>query len=315
MGEVVPKSFIENADQGRSGACCQALFPRVGRLSLAPHAVAQAKKPVGHAMIRGQKKAPRYGLGCHLDIGKTLLRRAVETLQWCALSFRLSVVPAMAQHVVFDFDGTLADSEEVCFQLLNEIAGKHRYRQLARGELSALKMMPYPERLRHLGVPLAHVPFLAMEARRHYRRQVHTLRPFEGMREALLRLREAGIQLHVLSSNAVSSIRQFLVTHDLDLFETVSCERNFFGKHIGLRRFMRAHDLDQADVIYVADEVRDVEACRKIGLPIISVAWGFDPVVALALANPGRTADTPLDLVAQVEALVCRSASLSAALL
>lgn len=205
------------------------------------------------------------------------------------------------KHVVFDFDGTLADSEEMCFQLLNEIAGKHRYRQLERSELSGLKLLPYPERLRLLGVPMMHVPFLAMEARRTYRLRMGSLHPFPDVRLALHRLIELGCVLHVLSSNAVANIRTFLDRHDMDVFETIHCERNFFGKHIGLRRFLHSQKLQPSEVVYLADEVRDVEACRKIGLPVISTAWGFDPVEKLEAANPKFTARSPVDAVRMIE--------------
>lgn len=219
----------------------------------------------------------------------------------------------MVKHIVFDFDGTLADSEEVCFQLLNEIGARHRYRQIDRNQLRAIKRLAYPDRLRELGVPITHVPFLAIEARREYRAKVASLRPFAGVREALLRLKADGFVLHVLSSNAVPSIRDFLVTHGMDVFKTINCERNFFGKHIGLKRFLRTHGLRHDDVIYLADEVRDVEACRKIDLPIISVAWGFDPAESLRSANPDCTAHTPSEAVQMLVAMArgCEGASLA----
>src|SRR5256885_8648065 len=77
---------------------------------------------------------------------------------------------AMSSHLIFDFDGTLADSEEVCFQLFNEMADQHGYMRLARGDLAQVKALSYVERCRRLGIPLLRVPLLANEARRRYHR-------------------------------------------------------------------------------------------------------------------------------------------------
>src|SRR3569833_1595952 len=128
----------------------------------------------------------------------------------------------MVKHIVFDFDGTLADSEEVCFQLLNEIGARHCYRQIDREELREINRLPYPVWLRELGVPITHVPFLAIEARREYRAKVASLTPFAGVREALLWLKSDGFVLHVLASNAVPSIRDFLITHGMNVFKTIN---------------------------------------------------------------------------------------------
>lgn len=212
----------------------------------------------------------------------------------------------MPRQIVFDFDGTLADSEGACFELLNELAGKHGYRRIDREQWSELKLQPYAERLRRLGVPLLRVPLLAAEARRQYRTCISSLRTFPGIVDCLQHLKEAGCTLHVLSSNSAANIQQFLAVQQIDVFASVNSERNFFGKHTALRRLMERRGLSPSDMLYVADEVRDVEACRKAGVQIISAAWGFDPSERLREVNPGLTATTPADVVRLVRTLALR---------
>jgi phosphoglycolate phosphatase len=213
----------------------------------------------------------------------------------------------MLKHILFDFDGTIADSEQVCFQLIQDLAAKHGYRVISRAELAELKVLSYPERLQYLGLPMYRIPFVAMEARRCYRALQDSLTPFAGLAAALHRLRKRGCTLHVLSSNAVSNIRHFLDRNNLDVFETISCERSFFGKHVGLRRFLRTHGLLESEIVYVADEIRDVDACRKIGVQVVSAGWGFDLLERLEAANPGMVATDPMQAVELIESLTLSS--------
>lgn len=208
----------------------------------------------------------------------------------------------MIQHLVFDFDGTLADSEEVCFELFNEMAAEYGYRCLSRAEVPGLKCLAYRERCRRLGIPLLRVPLLAIEARQRYQRRLATLKPFEQIPLVLRQLASAGYRLHILSSNAVANIRDFIRRHDIDVFESVVCERNFFGKHIGLGKFMRRHGVRAHEVVYMGDEVRDVDACRKVGIPIFAAGWGFDGETTLRVAAPDGVLATPLEISGMLEA-------------
>ena len=54
---------------------------------------------------------------------------------------------------------------------------------------------------------------------------------------------------------------------------------------------MKAHE-----AVYVGDEVRDIVACRRIGMPIISVTWGFNSADFLASAGPNHLAQSPEEL-------------------
>ena len=54
-----------------------------------------------------------------------------------------------------------------------------------------------------------------------------------------------------------------------------------FGKARAIRSVLREHRVDISRVIYVGDELRDLEACRAVGIPMIGVGWGLNAPEAL----------------------------------
>lgn len=53
----------------------------------------------------------------------------------------------------------------------------------------------------------------------------------------------------------------------------------------------------KSDFIYVGDELRDIEVCRKNNIPIVSVSWGFNSAESLQKHNPGLVAKSAEDVV------------------
>ena len=49
-------------------------------------------------------------------------------------------------------------------------------------------------------------------------------------------------------------------------------------------------------MIYVGDELRDIESCKKLGVPIVAVTWGYDSPQLLLSGNPDHIANTPGEL-------------------
>jgi len=52
--------------------------------------------------------------------------------------------------------------------------------------------------------------------------------------------------------------------------------------------------------VYVGDEVRDIEAARKVGIKVIVVGWGFNKTRRLKAAKPNFFVTRPSQLVAAV---------------
>lgn len=84
-----------------------------------------------------------------------------------------------------------------------------------------------------------------------------------------------------------NTIKEVLQNNDLDIF----------GKHTVINSFIKKHNLNKKDVLYIGDELRDIEACKKSKIKIISVTWGFDSCDLLLSGNPDFVAKTPTDII------------------
>ncbi len=198
---------------------------------------------------------------------------------------------------LFDFDGTIADTAHIAYEVYRRLARKYDREVLDREAFEALNDRSIPKRLKAHGVSVMRLPGLVRQALPIYRDEVSTARPFPGMGDCLERLREEGISLAILSSNHEETIRTFLIEHDLGHFESIQGKVAILGKARGIRRFLKKKALAADDILYVGDEIRDVEAAKKAGIPVIAVGWGYDEEKLLESAAPDDYVQSPDQLV------------------
>jgi phosphoglycolate phosphatase len=207
------------------------------------------------------------------------------------------------KYVIFDFDGTVADSKERAFDLLNDMSDKYGFTKITREEADVLGLLSMKERLKLLKIPSVQLPFMILELKQKYATILPFIQPFMGIKDVLLALKQQNIRTVIISSNSVYNIKRFLVKHDLDLFETIHSQSNIFGKHRSINALLRQLKIGLEEVIYVGDEHRDIEACKKAKIRIISVTWGLDPVELLKKANPDYIVDNPSELLKAIHSL------------
>ncbi|WP_219835130.1 HAD-IA family hydrolase [Paenibacillus sp. R14(2021)] len=201
------------------------------------------------------------------------------------------------KHMIFDFDGTIVDSRGLMIDLYNELAVTHNYKIIAAEEVNGLSKLSIPERCHALGVPLYRVPLLAKQAKSRYQEKIESLKANPGMRELVLQLKENGYELSVISSNTTSNIEAFLNRNDMNEYAHVTTASNLFGKHRAINAFLRKHRISPEHACYVGDELRDIEACRKSNIRIISVAWGYDSAELLRQGEPDYLAWKPIEIM------------------
>ena len=207
----------------------------------------------------------------------------------------------MIKYVLFDFDGTLVDSKEVFISAFNQIAHKYNFKKIDAANLDYLKTLSMMERFRFLNVPLYKVPFLTKEFLSLYKSQVRSISLIAGMESVLERVTNLGLEIGIVSSNSVATIKSFVEHNGIADISDVYCSGRLFGKDRVFRKFLKDKNLASSEVLYVCDELRDILACNKVQVKPIWVSWGFEMKEAIQSGNILYSAHTPEELITIIE--------------
>lgn len=207
----------------------------------------------------------------------------------------------MVKALLFDFDGTLADTGHILFQVYDRLTHKHNIEKMTHEELHEMRSLPIRERFQKAGVPFFKLPSLAAEAVNIFSEFIGSAEPFPGIEELIRNLKDRDYTLAIVSSNTHRNINSFLTAHNLEYFDVIKCSSSLFGKHKIIRRALSDLGLKSDQAVYVGDEHRDITACKKVPIRIISVTWGYDYLSLLQEGEPDHIAEKPEDILTIVE--------------
>lgn len=205
---------------------------------------------------------------------------------------------------LFDFDGTLADSLGVIVAITNDLAPVFGYVPTDLAQLEDLKGLNARQLIRRSEISVFKIPALLRRLRRELQSSSATVPIFPGIPELLEGLKARHI-LAIATSNQPTNVQAFLAAHHLeDYFGDIVGGGTLFGKGRLIRRLMERQGWQPNEIIYVGDEVRDVEAARFAGIRVAAVTWGFNRRNLLATAQPDWLIDEPTGLLAIANTLI-----------
>lgn len=203
--------------------------------------------------------------------------------------------------IIFDFDGTIADSFDYVADFLAKEAGIN---QLSSEQRQALRHKSMSGMVRYLNFPKRKLPSLYFKGRRVMSRQIKNIESFEGMSEVIRKLHAEGHELFIVTSNSLNNVHEFLHHNQLHTyFLKVVASVSVFGKAGALRKLLKEQKLSIDDSLYIGDELRDIQAAESIKLKVIAVTWGFSNAQELKAASPYALINEPGALIRVIEEL------------
>lgn len=188
--------------------------------------------------------------------------------------------------VIFDFDGTLADTFPWFANVINKVAEKYHFKRIEPGEHETIREFDARGVLKYLGVPLWKMPLIANYMRMLMTHDIQKIALFQGIEGLLRRLASVGVTLAVVSSNSYENIRHVLGEEMAALIVYYECGVSMFGKEAKLRKILKRSGVSPTEAIYIGDEIRDSEAARKVGLAFGGASWGYTTEESLRAHAP-----------------------------
>lgn len=200
--------------------------------------------------------------------------------------------------VIFDFDGTIADTMGSIEKITNKLSDKFNFKKIKKADLEELKNKETKEIFKSLGIPLVQLPFVFKEVRKVLYNEIDEIKPIKEIKEALLQIKKNNYGLGILTSSPLKTVEKFLKVNKFDFFDFVYSEENLFKKDQKLEKLLKKKNLNPQKVFYVGDETRDIVAAKKVGVKAVAVNWGFNSEKILEAQKPDYLIKKPKDLIA-----------------
>lgn len=206
--------------------------------------------------------------------------------------------------IIFDFDGTIADSLDAVVNITNRLAVEFGYQPPSLEDIEKIKNLSSRQIIQFSGVSIFKLPFLLRKVRIRLNNQIQDLKPFPGIKETFTELKAQGNQLGIITSNSKENVSIFLKENEfIELFDFIYSAPTIFGKHKVINSFSKKQNIQNNEMVYVGDETRDIEAARKSRIKVISVSWGFNSKEVLAKHHPDFLIDKPSELLEVIGSL------------
>lgn len=199
--------------------------------------------------------------------------------------------------IIFDFDGTLVNSDKLIESIYFNLRDELKLKKISLKKIKSFKHLSLKEKITLFNISPLKLPKVLKRVQGEMGKNLNKISWNPGIISLLEKLSKEKYKLGVLSSNSTENLNSFFSASQISCFEFVKSGNNLFGKDKDLSQLIKKHNLDKKNILYVGDEIRDIEACQKIGVDIVVVSWGFEEETLLKKHNPTYLANDSKELL------------------
>lgn len=212
----------------------------------------------------------------------------------------------MIKYIIFDFDGTIADTFQTILEIGNRLSIELGYgekrkelglEKITKKDIEKMRNSMPKDLIKKYKFPMRKLPFVLKRIRQELNKKIAFVKPIKNIKNVLWKLKNNGYKMGILTSTSEENVRKFLKKNKLELFDFIYSGSSIFGKHKVMKSLLKKQKLKRKEVIYVGDETRDIEAAKKAKVKIISVTWGFNTKQILKKQKPDFLIDKPKELM------------------
>lgn len=196
--------------------------------------------------------------------------------------------------VIFDFDGTLADSVPSIHKTANELAVLYGVKPISMervvaavgaGIESFLEWV-FPVPAKKLGIKKVKADYV-----KHYKiNHNYRLKAYPGVKAALLKLKKRGIKMSIVSNKLGEFVKSSCKAVGINGFFDSVYGRGDLKKDkphpYPVQHVMKEYNVSKEEIILVGDSRYDIETAKRAGIKSVYLDYGYDNPKAVKKMKP-----------------------------
>jgi phosphoglycolate phosphatase len=203
--------------------------------------------------------------------------------------------------IIFDFDGTLADSFEWFINIMERVAEKYNFKKIEKDDIEIMRKSNADKMLKHHGISSWKIPFIGKHLRKLMAEDIDKIHLFEGISDLLKNLTNINITIGIVTSNSYKNVCKVLGPANSSLIKFYECGVSLFGKSPKIKKIIKLSRIPAEEVIFIGDEIRDSDAARKVGIKFGAVSWGYTNIEALKAHAPDEVFTNADEIIIRVK--------------